>query len=128
MRERDIGGSGHLYHAVTVELLDIARVAWLHRFVSADLVEQYVVANLDITYRREVTRADRELTVCIRVQRIGTSSLTLHEEMTNPDGLVVATCRTTIVAFMPYGGASRPLTRAEIARAESFRADVALDT
>jgi YbgC/YbaW family acyl-CoA thioester hydrolase len=128
LRWQDVDGYGHLYHATTVTLLDEARGTWLDRFVARSIVEQYVVANLNVSYLQEVLRTDGWIEVNFAVERVGTSSITLNETIRNSRGEIVTTCRTTIVTWNPKKRCSRPLTESEIRAVEAVRDGVTVDT
>ena len=73
----------------------------------------YVLARVAIDFRRELTQEDEGVLVRIRLTRIGTSSLTLHEEIRTLDGVLSAEAEAVLVARDRETGRSRPLTDSE---------------
>ena len=72
-----------------------------------------MLARLAIDFRRELRQDDGPVVVRTRLGRIGTSSVTLHEEITARAGWVAAEAESVIVARDAAAGRSRPLTEAE---------------
>ncbi|MFN8223901.1 MAG: hotdog domain-containing protein [Gaiellales bacterium] len=77
------------------------------------------LARVAIDFRREVTLEDEEVVVRVRLVRIGTSSVTLTEEVAMRDGTIAAEAEAVIVARDQRTGRSRPLTDAERAALEA---------
>ena len=78
----------------------------------------YVLARVAIDYRRELTQADGVVVVRCAVERLGTSSITLREEIRTRDGELSAEAEAVLVARDQKTGRSRPLTEAERAAFE----------
>jgi acyl-CoA thioesterase FadM len=72
-----------------------------------------VLVRIAIDFRRELTQGDDAVLVRTRLTRIGTSSLTLREEIVKLDGTLSAEAESVVVARDRATGASRPLTMAE---------------
>lgn len=119
LRWADLDSLGHLYHAKAVELLDEARAAWVSEFVSCDAGESHVIARLDISYLGEVLRTDRWLDVSIEVERVGSSSLVLHETVRNAVRDAVIECHSTLVLWDSASHRSRLITDQERDRLET---------
>ncbi len=114
IRWRDLDALGHVNNAVYSTYLEEARDEWLVRALGADgSVWDYVLARVAIDFRRELTQADDAVVVTTRLVRIGTSSLTLREEIAARAGWVAAEAESVIVARDSETGRSRPLTDAE---------------
>ncbi len=125
LRFRDLDAFGHVYHAEYLTLLDEGRTRWFGEVLGLDEPSGYVVAHLEIDYLSSLTLADEAVRVDVRLERVGTSSLTVAETTSARDGRVVARSRTVAVLRDVAAGRSRPLTDAERARAEQVRAQQA---
>jgi len=94
VRWRDVDALDHVNHAIFLTYLEEGRDA----FFSAALGDPvYVVARLEIDLRAEVRYADRQVTVRIEVERLGTTSLTTRETILTPSGEVAAEARVVTV-------------------------------
>jgi acyl-CoA thioester hydrolase len=114
IRWRDLDALRHVNNAVYATYLEEARDEWMERALggSGDLWD-YVLVRVAIDFRRELTQEDDAVLVRTRLERIGTSSLTLREEIVTLDGTVAAEAESVVVARDRETGASRPLTPAE---------------
>ena len=114
IRWRDLDALGHVNNAVYATYLEEARDEWMERALggSGDLWD-YVLVRVAIDFRHELTQEDDAVLVRTRLARIGTSSLTLREEIVTLDGAVAAEAESVVVARDRETGASRPLTSAE---------------
>ncbi len=74
----------------------------------------FVLAHVEIDYRREITQAAGEVTVESRVTGWGRSSVRTAETIRFADGTVSAEGAAVVVARDAASGASRPLTDAEL--------------
>jgi acyl-CoA thioester hydrolase len=112
LRWRDMDMLGHLNQAVYHELLEEGRGALL---ASLGDVEgfPFVLARVELDYRHEVRHADGHVDVRTFVQRIGTTSITVGQELTLPDGTVAASGTSVLVAWDGGARTSRPLSDAE---------------
>lgn len=120
LRQRDIDTLGHLNQAVYHELLEDARVAYLEPImVHAD--QSFVLARVELDYRREVRLGDGPLEIVVRVAELGTRSVTLENEVLLPDGSVAASGRAIVVAWDMRGRCSRELGAAEREQLEALR-------
>ena len=89
------------------------RDEWLGRVLEdAALVWGYVIARIEIDYRRELTLADDVVVATCALDRIGTKSVTTTESVRTRSGEVAAEARAVLVA-RDGDGRSRPLTDAE---------------
>lgn len=116
LRWRDLDMLGHLNQAVYHELLEEARGALI-----AGLGEHFafVLVRVELDYRREVRHSDKDVTVTARVERVGTKSLTVAQEVVLADGTVAAAGTSVLVAWDPHARSSRELTDAERAALEA---------
>ena len=114
IRWRDLDALGHVNNAVYATYLEEARDEWMQRALegAGDLWD-YVLVRIAIDFRRELTQGDDAVLVRTRLTRIGTSSLTLREEVVKLDGTLSAEAESVVVARDRATGASRPLTVAE---------------
>jgi acyl-CoA thioester hydrolase len=114
IRWRDLDALGHVNNAVYATYLEEARDEWMQRALegAGDLWD-YVLVRIAIDFRRELTQGDDAVLVRTRLTRIGTSSLTLREEVLKLDGTLSAEAESVVVARDRVTGASRPLTVAE---------------
>jgi len=101
LRWSDFDRLGHLNQAVYHQLLEQARVAWLDRVRPAELErwEAFVLARVELDYRREVPAGTERVVVTARVTRVGTSSLTLSQEVRFEDGAVAASGSCVMVGW-----------------------------
>jgi acyl-CoA thioester hydrolase len=91
IRWRDMDAYGHVNNAVYLTYLEEARDEWLTQTVEgvADAWD-YVLARVEIDYRRELTQGDVEVVVRCRLDEIGTSSVKTVEELRKRDGELAA--------------------------------------
>jgi acyl-CoA thioester hydrolase len=113
LRFRDVDAFGHVYHAEYLTLLDEARTRWFREAVALDQPGAYVVARIEIDYVSSLVLDDAEVVATFAVERVGTSSVTLAETLSAPDGRVAARVRSVTVRHDLAAGRSRPLTDAE---------------
>ena len=113
LRFRDVDAFGHVYHAEYLTLLDEARTRWFREAVALDVPGAYVVARIEIDYVSSLVLDDAEVVATFAVERVGTSSVTLAETLSAPDGRVAARVRSVTDRHDLAAGRSRPLTDAE---------------
>jgi acyl-CoA thioester hydrolase len=118
LRFRVVDAFGHVYHAEYLTLLDEARTRWFREAVAFDEPGAYVVARVEIDYLSSLVLDDAEAVATFAVERVGTSSVTLAETLSAPDGRVAARVRSVTVRRDLAAGRSRPLTDAERDRLE----------
>ena len=116
IRWSDVDAYGHVSHIAIVELAEHARSRWLDAVLESPDTWDYAIARLEIDYRAPLLFADRFAHVELAPERVGTSSVTLKETLSAPDGRVVAEGRCVIVAWDAANARSRPLTDGERAR------------
>ncbi|MGH3134818.1 MAG: acyl-CoA thioesterase [Gaiellaceae bacterium] len=114
IRWRDVDAYLHVNNAVYATYLEECRDEWLERALGqAGSPWDYVLARVAIDFRRELRLEDEEVVVTCRLDRLGTSSLTLREEMRTREGVLAAESEAVVVARERENGRSRPLTDVE---------------
>jgi acyl-CoA thioester hydrolase len=114
IRWRDLDAYRHVNNAVYATYLEEGRDEWMVRALGdAGNPWDYVLARVAIDFRRELTQDDDAVLVRIRLTRIGTSSLTLHEEIVTLGGSLSAESEAVLVARDLDTGRPRPLTDVE---------------
>jgi acyl-CoA thioester hydrolase len=111
VRWRDTDAQGHVNHAVFLTYLEEARDAFYAQVIGPDL--SYVVARVEIDLRAEVRHPDRQVTVRIQAERLGTTSLTTRETILTSSGELVAEARVVTVRWDPGQRTSMPFSDAE---------------
>ena len=111
IRWRDLDPYGHVNHAVFLTYLEEVRDEWLMTAVGGDALG-YVVARVEIDYRRELTEKDDRVVARIRLGSLGTSSLRTVEELVVKNGDLAAEAKAVLVAC-DEAHRPRPLTADE---------------
>ena len=112
VRWRDTDAQGHVNHAVFLTYLEEGRDAFYAQVLGID--PSYVVARLEVDLRAEVRHPDRQVTVRIQAERLGTTSLTTQETILTPSGEVAAEARVVSVRWDP--GQRKPIPFSETER------------
>jgi acyl-CoA thioester hydrolase len=119
VRWRDVDALRHVNNAVYATYLEEARDGWLEQALGDDAAMwDYVLARVAIDFRAEVGLGEEAVLARVSLARIGTSSLTLREEIRKLDGTLAAEAESVIVARDRDSGRSRPLAPAERLRLE----------
>jgi acyl-CoA thioester hydrolase len=114
IRGRDVDAYLHVNNAVYATYLEECRDEWLERALGDEGDPwDFVLARVAIDFRRELRLEHEEVVVSCRLDRIGTSSLTLREEIRTIEGELCAESEAVIVARDRENGGSRPLRDAE---------------
>src|SRR5215207_9394262 len=113
LRWRDLDFLGHLNQAVYHELLEEGRGALFERLGVMDEGFFFVLARVELDHRSEVRREHSPVTVALRVEAVGRSSVTVAHDIVLPDGTVAAAGRSVLVAWDRDARGARPLTGAE---------------
>jgi len=120
VRWRDVDALRHVNNAVYATYLEECRDGWLEQALGEDgAMWDYVLARVAIDFRREIGLEEEAVLARATLVRIGTSSLTLREEIRLLDGTLAAEAESVIVARERETGRSRPLTNAERAALEA---------
>lgn len=114
VRWRDVDALRHVNNAVYATYLEECRDGWLERALGENgAMWDYVLARVAIDFRQEVGLEEEAVLARVSLTRIGTSSITLREEIRKLDGTVAAEAESVIVARDRETGRSRPLTEDE---------------
>ncbi|HEY1315977.1 MAG TPA: thioesterase family protein [Gaiella sp.] len=120
VRWRDVDALRHVNNAVYATYLEEARDGWLEQALGDDgALWDYVLARVAIDFRNEIGLGEEAVVARVSLARIGTSSLTLREEIRKLDGTIAAEAESVIVARDGETGRSRPLSDAERARLDA---------
>jgi acyl-CoA thioester hydrolase len=119
IRWRDLDAFGHVNHIVFLTYLEEVRDEWLGR-VLADpaLVWGYVIARVEIDYRRELRLEDDVIVACCSLERIGTKSVVTSESILTRSGETAAEAKAVLVARDAETGQSRVISDDERAAFE----------
>jgi acyl-CoA thioester hydrolase len=113
IRWSDLDSSRHVNNAVYLSYLEQVRTAWLEQALgSRDAVDEFVLARIEIDFRRELTLDDEAAIARCTLARMGTSSIRTTEEIATLHGELAARAESVMVA-RDESGRSRPLTDAE---------------
>jgi acyl-CoA thioester hydrolase len=121
IRWRDLDGLSHVNNAVYATYLEVGRDDFFEHVLPEAAPWDYVLVRLAIDFRRELRFEDRRVLVSCGVDRVGSSSITLREEIRTVSGELAAECETVVVARDQESGRPRPLTEAEREKLESAR-------
>jgi len=99
VRWRDTDALGHVNHAVFLTYLEEGRDAFFTQVLESE--PAYVVVRIELDLRAEIGLTQRNLTVRVEVERIGTTSVTTRELILAPSGEVAAQARVVSVRWDP---------------------------
>ncbi|MEH3053462.1 MAG: thioesterase family protein [Patulibacter minatonensis] len=101
LRWSDFDRLGHLNQAVYHVLIEQARTAWLNHVRPAGQArhEAFVLARVELDYRREVDHHHAQVVASTRLVRLGTSSVTCRQEIRWLDGTVAAAGTAVMVGW-----------------------------
>jgi len=113
IRWSDLDSSRHVNNAVYLSYLEEVRTAWLEQMLgSREVVDDFVLARVEINFRRELTLDDEAAVARCTLARVGTSSIRTSEEISTLHGEIVARAEAVMVA-RDESGRPRPLTDTE---------------
>ena len=114
IRWSDVDAYMHVNNAVYATYLEECRDEWVDRTLG-DAGDSWdlVLARVAIDFRRELRLEDEAVVVSCRLERIGTSSLTLEEQIRTLSGELAAEAEAVLVARDATSGQSRALTELE---------------
>jgi len=112
LRWRDMDMLGHLNQSVYHELLEEGRAEFFRRLGHF----AFVLARVELDYRREVRKDHGYVDIVVRPVSIGRSSMVVEHEIVLPDGSAAAEGRTVLVAWDPAERRSRAFGEDERAR------------
>jgi len=120
IRWRDLDSFDHVNHVVFLTYLEEVRDEWLGRVLADPArVWGYVIARVEIDYRRELTLADDVIVARCSLERLGTKSVVTSESIATRDGEVAAEAKAVLVARDETTGRTRVISddeRAAFAR------------
>jgi acyl-CoA thioester hydrolase len=114
LRWGDMDALGHVNQAVYHELLEEARTALLRTLPTPEK-GAFVLARVELNYRREVPLSHRFVDVTLRVEAIGRASVTVSQQILRSDGELAADGQSVLVAWDAERRRSRPLSEQELA-------------
>ena len=114
VRWRDMDAFGHVNNAVFLTYLEEVRDEWLERALAgAGDPMGFVLAGVNIRYRRPLTQQDDVVTARCWPVKMGRSSVHTRESLETLGGEIAAEAESVIVAVDGNTGRVRPLTAAE---------------
>lgn len=116
---RDMDALGHVNNAVYATWLETAREAWWREVAGAFDLFPFLLARIEIDFRRAVTWKD-ELELSLWVSRIGNSSFELAYRIQDGQARVVADARTVLVMYDHAAGRTVPIDDSLRARLQAF--------
>jgi acyl-CoA thioester hydrolase len=122
LRHRDLDALGHVNQAVFHELLEEVRGAFFRATLPDLPFTGYVLAHVELDYKREVRIEDRYVVGECRLAELGRSRVELENRLMLPDGTVAVEGRAVLVAWDEQARRSRELTESERAALLSGRA------
>ena len=120
LRWGDMDALGHVNQAVYHELLEEARTAMM-RMLPAPANGAFVVARVELNYRREIPLTHRHVEVTLEVLEVGRSSITAAQRIMRADGELAADGISVLVGWDVLERRSRPLSESELTALEAFR-------
>ena len=114
VRWRDTDALGHVNHAVFLTYLEEGRDAFFVQTLGGE--PDYVVARIEIDLRAEVRHPQRQVTVRLAVERLGTTSLTTRETILTAAREVAAEARVVSVRWDRRARKPVPFSEDERAR------------
>jgi acyl-CoA thioester hydrolase len=124
LRWGDIDALGHVNQAVYHELLEEARSALISSLPTTTK-QSFVMAHIELDYRREIPLYNRYVEIGLRIEEIGRSSVTLDQQVFRPDGELAADGHAVMVAWDSEKRGSRPLNEKEISALRAIQASQA---
>jgi acyl-CoA thioester hydrolase len=119
IRWRDLDAFNHVNHVVFLTYLEEVRDEWLGRVLDDPaLVWGYVIARVEIDYRRELTLEDDVIVARCSLERLGTKSVVTSESVLTRSGETAAEAKAVLVARDEATGRSRVISDAERAAFE----------
>jgi acyl-CoA thioester hydrolase len=108
IRWRDMDGFGHVNNSTYLTYLEEARDQFLTDLLG-ETVHRIVIRRIEIDFVSGLTQDDDHVDVDVRLTGVGTSSLTLSEQIVSvADGRVAATANTVMVHTDDSRTASAP--------------------
>ena len=119
IRWRDLDAFNHVNHVVFLTYLEEVRDEWLGRVLQdPSLVWGYVIARVEIDYRRELTLDDDIVVARCSLERLGRKSVVTSESIVTRGGEIAAEAKAVLVAREEETGQSRVISDDERAAFE----------
>ena len=119
IRWRDLDSFDHVNHVVFLTYLEEVRDEWLGRVLADPArVWGYVIARVEIDYRRELTLEDDVIVARCSLERLGTKSVVTSESIATRGGEIAAEAKAVLVARDEATGRSRVISDDERAAFE----------
>lgn len=110
VRWGDLDSYGHVNNAAFLTFLEAGRVAWLRELTSLSRPSDgFVIRKLELEFVGQIELDDSPVDVSVAVERLGTSSVTLREQIRRRDGTLLADARSVLVHLDETGKRSSPL-------------------
>ena len=116
LRWRDLDFLGHLNQAVYHELLEEGRGGLFKHLGVLDDGFFFVLARVELDHRQEIRLDHSPVTVVMRVEKVGRTSVGVAHDILRNDGAVAAEGRSVLVAWDRDARHSRALTESERAK------------
>lgn len=111
LRWTDFDRYGHVNNAAYVTLLEVVRERFLVDRLGA--VPDFVVARLELDFRREIRDDVSHVLGFVQPERLGRTSVLLTERLVLPGGVAAAVAVTTMVLWDAARRCGRPLSDEE---------------
>lgn len=98
LEEKYVDYLGHVTAAAHLVLLEEAHTQWLASVTEEEL-PSFVLAHLELDYRRELLLTDGPVTVRLRPLQMGRSSVVVDEQIRGADGDVRSEARVVLVRW-----------------------------
>jgi acyl-CoA thioester hydrolase len=113
IRWRDLDAYGHVNNAVYLNYLEECRDRMVQDLFGEHVAWDFVLAHVEVDFRRQLTQDDEEVVVRCTVASVGRSSVRTSEQILTTDGTLAAEASSVIVPRDPDGNGSRALTENE---------------
>jgi acyl-CoA thioester hydrolase len=114
VRWRDMDGFRHVNNAVFLTYLEECRDEFMASVLDGvGELDDFVLAHVEIDYRRQLTQDDDVVVVRCALERIGRSSVRTREEIRTAAGELAADAASVMVPLAPGGSGARALSDAE---------------
>jgi acyl-CoA thioester hydrolase len=117
VRWRDVDAFGHVNNAVFLTYLEEGRDTFYEQVLGDP---DYVLARAEIDWRAEVRYTDKQVSVRIEIERLGTTSLTTRETVVTPSGELAVQARVVTVRWDAAAHKSVPFTDPERSLLEPY--------
>lgn len=122
IRFNDIDRFGHLNNSVYIQFFDMGKLAYFKQFMNGSFDTEStipVVANINCNFFQP-TMPDEQLEVRTTMKSLGSSSLTLHQEIVSDKGVLKCAADTVMVNIELASGVPTPISDAWRAAFEEY--------